>query len=88
MGVTVVLFVMVMGNSVGSLAGDLGGWIETVIMRISVVQLTCPAILVAMLIFGVAKGITPIEYRDNLNVWHLQYLWFVGLHQNRQSPYL
>ena len=31
------------------------------IMRIADVQLTFPAILVAMLIFGIAKGMTPLQ---------------------------
>jgi peptide/nickel transport system permease protein len=48
-----------------------GGWVETVIMRIADVQLTFPAILVAMLIFGIAKGITPPEYRDQMAIWVL-----------------
>lgn len=34
-------------------------------------QLTFPSILVAMLIFGVAKGITPVEYRDQMAIWVL-----------------
>jgi peptide/nickel transport system permease protein len=70
-GFSAVLFAMVLGISLGLLAGYLGGWTETVIMRIADVQLTFPAILVAMLIFGVAKGITPIEYRDQVAIWVL-----------------
>jgi peptide/nickel transport system permease protein len=70
-GFSAVLFAMVLGISLGLLAGYLGGWTETIIMRIADVQLTFPAILVAMLIFGVAKGITPIEYRDQVAIWVL-----------------
>jgi peptide/nickel transport system permease protein len=40
-------------------------------MRIADIQLTFPSILVAMLIFGVAKGFTPVEYRDQLAIWVL-----------------
>jgi len=40
-------------------------------MRIADVQLTFPAILVAMLIFGIAKGVTPVEYRDQVAIWVL-----------------
>ena len=40
-------------------------------MRIADIQLTFPAILVALLIFGVAKGITPPSYRDEVAIWVL-----------------
>ncbi len=70
-GFSAVAFAMVLGISLGLLAGYVGGWTETIIMRIADVQLTFPAILVAMLIFGVAKGITPIEYRDEVAIWVL-----------------
>jgi peptide/nickel transport system permease protein len=70
-GVSAVLFAMVLGVMLGLLAGYLGGWTETVIMRVADVQLTFPAILVAMLIFGIAKGFTPVEYRDQMAIWVL-----------------
>ncbi|MFK7837598.1 MAG: ABC transporter permease [Sulfitobacter sp.] len=70
-GAAAVLFAMVLGITLGLLAGYLGGWTETIIMRTADVQLTFPAILVAMLIFGVAKGITPVEYRDQMAIWVL-----------------
>ncbi|NEK23805.1 ABC transporter permease subunit [Sulfitobacter sp. JBTF-M27] len=70
-GAAAVLFAMVLGITLGLLAGYLGGWTETIIMRVADVQLTFPAILVAMLIFGVAKGITPVEYRDQMAIWVL-----------------
>ncbi|MBS8225152.1 ABC transporter permease [Vannielia litorea] len=70
-GVSAVLFAMVLGIFLGLLSGYLGGWTETIIMRIADVQLTFPSILVAMLIFGVAKGVTPVEYRDQMAIWVL-----------------
>lgn len=70
-GVAAVLFAMILGITLGMLAGYIGGWTETIIMRIADVQLTFPAILVAMLIFGIAKGITPVEYRDQMAIWVL-----------------
>ena len=70
-GFAAVLFAMVLGVLLGLIAGYVGGWIETLIMRIADVQLTFPSILVAMLIFGVAKGFTPIEYRDQMAIWVL-----------------
>jgi len=70
-GAAAVLFAMVLGITLGLLAGYVGGWTETIIMRIADIQLTFPSILVAMLIFGIAKGITPIEYRDQMAIWVL-----------------
>lgn len=70
-GASAVLFAMVLGIILGLVSGYFGGWTETIIMRIADVQLTFPSILVAMLIFGIAKGITPIEYRDQMAIWVL-----------------
>lgn len=70
-GFAAVLFAVVLGIIFGLLAGYFGGWTETIIMRAADVQLTFPSILVAMLIFGIAKGITPIEYRDQMAIWVL-----------------
>lgn len=70
-GFAAVLFAMVLGTVLGLLAGYLGGWLETFIMRLADIQLTFPAILVAMLIFGIARGITPPEHRDAMAIWVL-----------------
>ncbi len=70
-GASAVLFAMILGIVLGLVSGYFGGWTETIIMRIADVQLTFPSILVAMLIFGVAKGFTPVEYRDQMAIWVL-----------------
>ncbi len=70
-GFAAVMFAMTLGVLLGLVAGYVGGWTETIIMRVADVQLTFPSILVAMLIFGVAKGFTPIEYRDQMAIWVL-----------------
>ena len=70
-GFAAVLFAVVLGIFLGLLAGYFGGWIDSFIMRTADVQLTFPSILVAMLIFGIAKGITPIEHRDQMAIWVL-----------------
>jgi len=70
-GAAAVLLAMVIGITLGLISGYFGGWTETIIMRVADVQLTFPSILVAMLIFGVAKGITPVEYRDQMAIWVL-----------------
>ena len=70
-GAAAVLFAMVLGVVLGLLSGYFGGWTDTIIMRVADVQLTFPSILVAMLIFGIAKGVTPVEYRDQMAIWVL-----------------
>jgi peptide/nickel transport system permease protein len=70
-GFSAVLFAMVLGITLGLIAGYVGGWTETIIMRVADVQLTFPSILVAMLITGVAKGFTPVEYRDQMAIFVL-----------------
>jgi len=61
----------VLGISLGLIAGYFGGWIDAIIMRIADIQLTFPSILVAMLIFGVARGFTPPDLRDQMAIWVL-----------------
>lgn len=70
-GFAAVLFAVVLGIFLGLLAGYFGGWADSFIMRAADVQLTFPSILVAMLIFGIAKGITPVENRDQMAIWVL-----------------
>jgi len=70
-GVFAVLFALVLGVTLGLLAGYLGGWVEAVIMRVADVQLTFPSILIAILIFGIAKGAIPVEHRDQMAIWVL-----------------
>lgn len=70
-GFSAVLFALILGATLGLIAGYTGGRTDTIIMRIADIQLTFPAILVALLIFGVAKGITPPSYRDEVAIWVL-----------------
>jgi len=70
-GVMSVAFAALLGISLGLIAGYFGGWIDAIIMRIADIQLTFPSILVAMLIFGVARGVTPPELRDQMAIWVL-----------------
>ena len=70
-GFSAVMFAMVLGSVLGLIAGYTGGRTDTIIMRIADIQLTFPAILVALLIFGIAKGITPPSYRNEVAIWVL-----------------
>jgi len=76
-GFAAVSFAMILGVTLGLVAGYAGGWTGTIIMRIADVQLTFPGILVAMLIFGIAKGFTPIHLRDQMAIWVL--IFAIGL---------
>ena len=67
-GVMSVLLAMGLGVSLGLLAGYVGGWLDHMIMRIADIQLTFPSILIAMLIFGVLRGIIPPELRDEMAI--------------------
>jgi peptide/nickel transport system permease protein len=70
-GVMAVGLAMLIGITLGLLAGYVGGWVDALIMRIADIQLTFPSILVAMLIFGVMKGVIPPGQRDEAAIWVL-----------------
>ncbi len=67
-GLTAVILAMVIGVSLGLMAGYRGGWVDAVIMRIADIQVTFPSILIAVLIFGVARGLLPPDLRDELAI--------------------
>ena len=70
-GFSAVLLAMVIGVSLGLIAGYIGGWVDAIIMRIADIQMTFPSIFIAMLIFGVTRGVLPPDQRDELAVFVL-----------------
>jgi peptide/nickel transport system permease protein len=56
-GVLGVLFSGTLGVMLGLIAGYVGGAVDSLIMRIADVQLTFPAILIALLVNGIAKSV-------------------------------
>ena len=64
-GFAAVAFAAVLGISLGLLAGYMGGAVDTIIMRIADVQLTFPAILIALLIDGTTRGLFPWLTRED-----------------------
>jgi len=70
-GIVAVLFAMVLGVALGLLAGWRGGWLDAFIMRVADVQLSFPSILMALLIFGVARGFIPPTERETAAMWVL-----------------
>jgi peptide/nickel transport system permease protein len=66
-----VLFAMVLGVSLGLISGYFGGTIDAVIMRIADVQLSFPAILIALLIDGITRAALPRDLHDQIAVYVL-----------------
>ncbi len=67
-GLSAVMFAAVLGTSLGLAAGYIGGRFDTIIMRIADIQLSLPAILTALLVDGVARGLLPREQHEDLQI--------------------
>jgi peptide/nickel transport system permease protein len=70
-GVGSVLLALVLGVGLGLLSGYVGGTIDAFIMRVADVQLSFPAILIALLIDGITRAILPREAHDAAAVYVL-----------------
>ncbi|HXP03744.1 MAG TPA: ABC transporter permease [Stellaceae bacterium] len=70
-GVSAVILSMLLGVTLGLIAGWRGGWIDTVIMRVADVQLSFPAILIALLIDGVARTMLPRDAQNEITIYVL-----------------
>jgi len=57
--VAAVLFALTLGIALGLVAGYLGGRVDAFIMRVADIQLSFPAILIALLVDGVARVALP-----------------------------
>jgi len=67
-GFASVAFSLVLGVGLGLLSGYAGGKVDAFIMRIAEIQLSFPAILIALLIDGVMRGVLPPDMREQLAV--------------------
>ena len=67
-GVAAVLFALVLGVTLGLTAGYFGGRLDAFIMRVADVQLSFPAILIALLVDGVARVVMPTDRLDEIAV--------------------
>jgi peptide/nickel transport system permease protein len=67
-GVSAMIIATTLGVGLGLAAGYFGGRFDAVVMRIADIQLALPAILTALLIDGIARGILPPEMQQNLRV--------------------
>jgi peptide/nickel transport system permease protein len=70
-GFASVAFSMVVGVALGLFAGFLGGRIDAAIMRVADVQLSFPAILIALLVFGIARGFIHPSQHEQVAVYVL-----------------
>jgi peptide/nickel transport system permease protein len=68
-GCASVVVAMLIGISLGLVSGYFGGAIDAVIMRIADVQLTFPAILVALLIDGIVRGLISVQRHDEIAIY-------------------
>ncbi|MBD5771351.1 ABC transporter permease [Marinomonas colpomeniae] len=67
-GLSAMAIATVLGVGLGLAAGFYGGRFDAIIMRIADIQLALPAILTALLIDGIARGILPPEVQQDLRV--------------------
>ena len=67
-GLSAITIATVLGVGLGLAAGYYGGRFDMIVMRIADIQLALPAILTALLIDGIARGILPSEVQQDLRV--------------------
>lgn len=70
-GLLATLCATVFGVSMGLISGYAGGRVDAIIMRVADVQLSFPAILIALLIDGVARVVLPKGSHETLAVYVL-----------------
>jgi peptide/nickel transport system permease protein len=70
-GLIATALAMVFGVSLGLLAGYAGGKVDAFIMRVADIQLSFPAILIALLVDGLARVALPKEMHDRLAIYVL-----------------
>ncbi len=70
-GFASVVFAMLVGVALGLVSGYLGGMLDAIIMRVADIQLSFPAILIALLIDGVARSLLPREMHDEVAIYVL-----------------
>jgi peptide/nickel transport system permease protein len=70
-GLGATLLAMTFGVSMGLMSGYIGGKFDAFVMRVADIQLSFPAILIALLIDGVARAVLPRESHDQLAAYVL-----------------
>jgi peptide/nickel transport system permease protein len=67
-GFAAVAFSMALGVTLGLIAGFIGGRLDALLMRIADIQLSFPAILIALLVFGVGRGLIPPSQHEQMAI--------------------
>src|SRR5206468_531565 len=67
-GLAAIVLSVTTGVLLGLLAGFRGGWVEAIIMRLADIQLTVPAILIALTLDGVARAALPKHVHDEIAI--------------------
>ena len=67
-GFVSVIFAAFFGVGLGLISGYVGGRTDAIIMRIADVQLSFPAILIALLIDGLARNVIPNDLHDRIAI--------------------
>ncbi len=70
-GLAAVAFSAVLGVAVGLIAGYAGGWCEAALMRLADVQLTFPAILIALMVDGFVRAALPADVHESVALYVL-----------------
>lgn len=67
-GVSAMAIASILGVGLGLAAGYYGGRFDMIVMRIADIQLALPAILTALLIDGIARGLLPTDLQQDIRV--------------------
>ena len=70
-GIFATFLAMLFGVSLGLVSGYIGGKVDAFIMRVADIQLSFPAILIALLVDGLARAALPKELHDELALYVL-----------------
>ena len=76
-GFAAVAFSMVIGVLLGLLSGFVGGYADAFIMRVADIQLSFPAILIALLVDGILYGLLPREMHGDF--WFPILVFSIGI---------
>ena len=68
-GISAVAFAAVVGVALGLLSGFVGGYVDSILMRIADVQLSFPAILIALLVDGIARTALDRSFHQSIAIF-------------------
>jgi peptide/nickel transport system permease protein len=68
-GFAAVIFSGILGTVLGLISGSAGGRVDAFIMRVAEVQLTFPAILIALLVDGVSRGVMNVYEAEAMAIY-------------------